>query len=82
MLDLKATFDNGKDYYNIIIDVAEKEYFMVKNAFSFARVHKALKDVYGFNYHERRFKVYSNGNNPEPEEKNIPIKYRKFTFKC
>jgi len=80
LIDLGFDFKDGKDYYCIVVDKIKEEYFIVKNGSCYGHVHKELNSRYGGNwlYTEKRFKIYSNGNNSNLDIKIIALKYRKF----
>ncbi len=77
-MDYKAA--DGKDYFEVVIDLKTKSSFMVKNGSCTASIYERLSEKTGLEYHEvrDRFNTYFNLNSAEPILERVPKKYHSF----
>ena len=80
VIDLHNIADDGKDYYFVVLNLNDKNYFLVKYPSCLANVEHYLADTYSIpiGWVHSNFKIIWNGNSETPDFARIPKKYHKY----
>ena len=78
--DLEQLSDDGKTYYNIVLNLATGEYFMIKNSGCTAHIEHWLEEKYNIKNWEvgKIFKIFFNKNDDFINLENVYKKYHKY----
>ena len=78
--DLKNLSKDGKEYYRIVLNLQNGEYFLVKNSGCTASVEHFLEEKYNLNNYQvsKIFKIFFNNTDNFINFDNIYKKYHKY----
>ncbi len=78
--DLNNKTNPNKDYYEVIIDLENKNFFMVKNASCTASCEKFLSTYFNIDHWDLqgRFRIFFNNELSFPDMDRVPKKYHKY----
>lgn len=81
-IDLGHKAQDGKEYFDVVLDTANNTWAMYKNSSCLAVLMNHLAEQNNVEYWDAqgRFKVFFNLNSPEPIAERIPKKYHKVIF--
>ena len=75
--DLGYKDNDGKDYYEVVIDLLNKSFFMVKNSSCQANTEKFISEKFGIEHYliHTNYRIIFNLNSPAPDMNRVPKKY-------